>query len=107
MSCPNSASFRCGGLWFVGLVMTISSAMTVAAVHSVHPFVPPISASRQPPDPGPAKQQARPVATEIVPTQPVALPPVVTALTADFAAGRAAAEAARAAYQAQLRQGQG
>jgi hypothetical protein len=49
---------------------------------------------------------SRPVATEILPTQPVAMPPVVTALTADFEAGRAAAEAARAAYLAERRQSQ-
>jgi hypothetical protein len=34
------------------------------------------------------------------------MPPVVTALTADFEAGRAAAEAARAAYMAERRQSQ-
>ena len=58
------------------------------------------------PSPGPAKEASRPVATEIVPTQPVAMPPVVPALTADFEAGRAAAEAARAAYLAERRQSQ-
>lgn len=87
--------------------MTISSAMTVAAVQSLHNPAPPLHSLKQPALPGPANAQARPVATEIIPTQPVAMPPVVTALTADFAAGRAAAEAARAAYQAERRHSQG
>lgn len=83
--------------------MTISSAMTVAAVQSVHVPAPQAHALREPPLPGPARAEARPVQTEILPTQPVAMPPVVTALTADFEAGRAAAEAARAAYLAERR----
>ena len=87
--------------------MTISSAMTVAAVQSVHVPAPQVQAIRQPPLPGPPQAETRPVATEIQPIQPVAMPPVVTALTADFAAGRAAAEAARAAYQAARRNSQG
>lgn len=84
--------------------MTISPAMTVAAVHTVHspgPVQP--QTLREPPLPGPAKTENRPVATETPPVLPVALPPVVTALTADFKAGRAAAEAARVAYHAQQR----
>lgn len=84
--------------------MTISSGMTVAAVQAVHQTAPPVHSIKQPPLPGPAQAMARPVQTEILPTQPVAMPPVVTALTADFAAGRVAAEAARAAYQAERRQ---
>lgn len=86
--------------------MTISPAMTVAAVQALHSAAPPVHSLKQPPLPGPAREAARPVATEIMPTQPVAMPPVVTALTADFAAGRAAAKAARAAYQAERRQSQ-
>ncbi|WP_430464458.1 hypothetical protein [Tabrizicola sp.] len=88
--------------------MTISSAMTVAAVQPVHnPGPPQAHILREPPLLGPAKADNRPVQTEILPTQPVAMPPVVTALTADFEAGRAAAEAARAAYLAERRQSQG
>lgn len=83
--------------------MTISSAMTVAAVQPVHHQPVSAHAMREKPLPGPAAPQARPVATEITPSQPVALPPVVTALTADLAAGRAAAEAARLAYREQQR----
>jgi hypothetical protein len=86
--------------------MTISSAMTVVAAQTAQPIAPPSTSQREPPAPSVAHQTGRPVATEIVPTQPVAMPPVVTALTADFAAGRAAAEAARAAYQAERRQSQ-
>lgn len=83
--------------------MTISPALTVAAVQPFHTPAPQLHALREPPLPGPAKEANRPVATEIMPTQPVAMPPVVTALTADFEAGRAAAEAARAAYLAERR----
>lgn len=84
--------------------MTISPDMTVAAVHTVHspsPVQP--HTPRKLPLPGPARAENRPTGTAIRPTQPVAIPPVVTALTADLAAGRAAAEAARQAYHAQLR----
>jgi hypothetical protein len=81
--------------------MTISTAMTVAAVQPLHALAPQDTNARQPPLPGPAKAETRPVATEILPTKPVALPPVVTALTADLVAGRAAAEAARVAYREQ------
>ena len=84
--------------------MTISSAMTVAAVQAVHSPAIPAQAMRPAPHPAVTKAEAQPVATEILPVQPVAMPPVVTALTADFAAGRAAAEAARAAYLAERRQ---
>jgi hypothetical protein len=87
--------------------MTISPAVTVAAVQPFHNPAPQPHLLREPPLPGPAKEPSRPVATEILPTQPVAMPPVVTALTADFEAGRAAAEAARAAYLAERRQSQG
>ena len=77
--------------------------MTVAAVQPFHTPSPQPLALREQPQPGPDKEVNRPVATEILPTQPVAMPPVVTALTADFEAGRAAAEAARAAYLAERR----
>lgn len=87
--------------------MTISPAMAVAAVQPAHTPTPQPHLLREPPLPGPAKEASRPVQTEILPTQPVAMPPVVTALTADFEAGRAAAEAARAAYLAERRQHQG
>ena len=83
--------------------MTISPALTVAAMQPFHNPAPQPHTLREPPQPGPAKEASRPVATEILPTQPVAMPPVVTALTADFEAGRAAAEAARAAYLAERR----
>lgn len=83
--------------------MTISSAMTVAAVQNTHSLAAPPHGAREKPLPGPVEAQTRPVQTEIQPTQPVALPPVVTALTADLAAGRAAAEAARIAYREQQR----
>jgi hypothetical protein len=86
--------------------MTISSAMTVAAVQTAQPVAPPVASPRETPVPTAAHQTGRPVATEILPTQPVAMPPVVTALTADFKAGRVAAEAARAAYLAERRQSQ-
>jgi hypothetical protein len=86
--------------------MTISPALTVAAVQPFHTPAPQPHALREQPQPGPAKVASRPVATEILPTQPVAMPPVVTALTADFEAGRAAAEAARTAYLAERRQSQ-
>lgn len=85
--------------------MPISSAMAVAATQPVHHATQqPAHMQREKPVPGPAPtQQARPVQTEITPAQPVALPPVVTALTADLQAGRAAAEAAREAYREQQR----
>lgn len=77
--------------------------MAAAAIQNQpHPPALP-QAHKEKPLPGPAVAQARPVATEITPTQPVAMPPVVTALTADFEAGRVAAEAAREAYHAQQR----
>lgn len=83
--------------------MPISTAITAAAAQNYqHPPALP-QVHKETPRPGPAEAQARPVATEIQPSQPVALPPVVTALTADFAAGRAAAEAAREAYREQQR----
>lgn len=72
----------------------------VAAQNYTSPPSPP---NREKPLPGPASAQARPVVTETQLTQPVALPPVVTALTADLAAGRAAAAAARIAYREQQR----
>lgn len=81
--------------------MAISSAMSVVAVQNY--TNPPSPPSREKPLPGPAAAQARPVVTETQLAQPVALPPVVTALTADLAAGRAAAEAARIAYREQQR----
>lgn len=87
----------------MGVEMAISTAMTAAAVQNQpHPPALP-QAHREKPLPGPAEAQTRPVTTEIQPSQPVAMPPVVTALTADFEAGRVAAEAAREAYRAQQR----
>lgn len=56
--------------------------MSVVAVQN-HASPPP-QPSREKPLPGPAAAQARPVATETQLAQPVALPPVVTALTADL-----------------------
>lgn len=86
--------------------MTISTAMTVAAVQGSHVATAPQAqpqAARERPLPGPPAPQAHPVQTETQLAHPVALPPVVTALTADLAAGRAAAEAARLAYREQQR----
>ena len=85
----------------MGVEMAISSAMSVVAVQN-HSSPSPQPA-REKPLAGPAAAQTRPVATETQLAQSVALPPVVTALTADLAAGRAAAEAARIAYREQQR----
>lgn len=97
-----------GALSFMGVEMTISATIATATVQNRPPQQSQPQAAKERPLLGPAlpnssAAQARPVPTEIQPTQPVALPPVVTALTADLAAGRAAAEAARAAYHEQQR----
>jgi hypothetical protein len=103
-----SAKVNLGGVQAKRSAMTISSSMTVTAVAQASARAPVQPSPPKDINPaGPAQVQAKPVATEMRPTQPVAMPPVVTALTADFAAGRVAAEAARAAYQAQVRQSQG
>jgi hypothetical protein len=83
-------------------IMPNITAISVASAHATQSYAA-AQTTRPKVETGPPPQQAKPVETEIRPTQPVAMPPVVTALTADFDAGRAAAEAARAAYRAQIR----